>query len=219
MADKLPKLTSLVLASYMAPLLRSGSMALRVNVVSKETGEVLREVSGIELGKALLRRANIELDVFPSPVLCPMCGGRKQPRSTYCLVCIKVRRQNEKTICPLCGGKKAPTAKTCIQHTIRAPKPEKYVCACGNAKLWKQKQCTPCRKQKAEELAAKRTTCSYCGGRKDQSANAMCRKCTNVPCSNACGHQMKRGSDICGWCRKSKKLQRKRQHTVKETDQ
>lgn len=81
-----PLVERLQIAGYVAPRLRSGAFPRKIKVLDA-SGVVTREITGEDLGKALLKRVDIECSAPVPPTVCPECGGTKLARSQRCRGC------------------------------------------------------------------------------------------------------------------------------------
>jgi hypothetical protein len=219
----LPLVERLSIAGFVAPRLRSGAFPRKVKVVD-ESGVVTREITGEDLGKALLTRVDIECSSSPKPsTTCPMCGGKKALVSTFCQQCRKISRPP----CPSCGGKKSRVSTHCVR-CHRAAVARTFTCECcggPKAKTHKTVRCGECQKKsfRANYLcgcgkpkkSAYSKRCQACFGRglpkhacpgcgKEIAAKlAMCAPCAvnsrRKPCSRGCG-RFARGAAMCGQC-------------------
>lgn len=88
MTGTMPLVERLTIAGFVAPRLRSGAFPRKIKVLD-ESGVVTREITGEDLGKALLKRVDIECSAPVPPTVCPKCGGKKTEKARMCRRCDK----------------------------------------------------------------------------------------------------------------------------------
>lgn len=105
----------LAVAGFVVPRMRAGAMSRAIHV-----GATGRTITGEQLGAALLRRVDVEVDAVRPPTQCPKCGGKKTPEAHKCQGCTAA--DGSLKMCPVCGGKKKPSSRTCLACSPAAPR-------------------------------------------------------------------------------------------------
>lgn len=176
-SEKLNQAERFMAAGIVAPRLRAGLVSRSVKVVGPG-GNVVREISGEQLGYALAERAGIELQKSPSPMVCPGCGGRKHPTSKRCEPCHRQAVRTRFEVCG-CGSKKSIAAAKCVVCAGVAKNEKDRVCpGCGGAKSVVAKRCLPCEKIIRIASRQQHLTCG-CGRPKDRKT-ARCAECRRL---------------------------------------
>lgn len=141
-----PTLTAIerfVVAGFVAPRLRSGAFPRKIKVFDA-SGAVTREITGEDLGKALLGRVDIECSAPVPPTVCPKCGGGKYPRAKTCMGCSPNAPVDGRTPVCSCGRRKRNDYKKCC-HCRRATRKTKgRLCPCGSKKTAYASACRSC---------------------------------------------------------------------------